>query len=379
MAFEEYVYSGTQRLRRGYTTGTCATLAAKAAATMLLSGEAPCEIEIMTPAQVSVCVEPMLVESDKRHATFAVIKDAGDDYDVTDGIEVRCTVSLIDFGVEIDGGDGVGRVTAKGLDQPVGNAAINSGPRAMIAQVLQEVSAEYGYQAGLKAVVEVAGGEEIAKKTFNSSIGIMGGISILGTSGIVEPQSLQALKDALEVEVKFQAAQGAKHLIVTPGNYGEAFLPSLGLPSDLPTVKCANFIGDTLDFAVREGFEQILLVGHIGKLVKVAGNIMDTHSRMADCRREIFAAHAAYCGASQHAIAEIFDAMTTDACLEILDVEGLRQPVLERIAGAIQEAIQKRVGEDAQAGAVIYSNQTGLLAMTDAATQIIDTWKVSEQ
>ena len=378
MAFEEYTYSGTERLRRGYTTGTCATLAAKAGCIALLSGEIPETVSVMTPAGIEVEVEPIAVRVTDDEATFGVIKDAGDDYDVTNGIEIRSTVRFAASGITIDGGAGVGRVTAQGLDQPPGNAAINSGSRAMIEEAVQECLDEYDYLGGMSVIVEAVDGEGIAKKTFNPSIGIEGGISILGTTGIVEPRSLKALKDALEVEIKFQAAQGTKRVIVTPGNYGETFTQTLELPPDPPLIKCANFIGDTLDSVAINGFEDVLLVGHIGKLVKVAGSVMDTHSRMADCRREIFAAHAAWCGASTETVREIFDAKTTDACIEILDGVGLRDQVIERIADAVQAAVTRRVGEFVRIGVVIFSNAYGLLAISPEAQEIIDDWKVEQ-
>ena len=409
MAFEEYVTSNGERLRRGYTTGTCAALAAKAAAELLLCGTAPESVSVLTPAGVTVTVQPEEVHccdstsaaasSAAAHATAGtnapgapdvsnttgptahatIIKDAGDDYDVTNGTRVCAFVTLCDRDISIDGGIGVGRVTCPGLDQPVGNAAINSGPRAMIRAALEDAALEAGYLGGFNVVVEVPEGAEIGRKTFNPSLGIVGGISILGTSGIVEPRSLKALQDALKVEIHVRAANGGKRLIVVPGNYGQAFLETMGLPDDIPVVSCANFIGFTLDQAAEEGFEQLLLVGHIGKLVKVAGGVMDTHSRMADCRREIFAAHAAAAGASQRTVLDIFDCMTTDACLDVVESAGVKNQVLDRLAHAIQYQLEHRAGDKMDMGAVIFSNKTGLLACTDNAKQLMDDWKRKEE
>ena len=430
MAFEEYVTSNGERLRRGYTTGTCAALAAKAAAELLLCGTAPENVSVLTPAGVTVTVQPEEVHCcDSTSATASVaaaratasttsdvtegtdtpsapdtpgnanaanapgtaeaetgptahatiIKDAGDDYDVTNGTRVCAFVTLCDQDISIDGGIGVGRVTCPGLDQPVGNAAINSGPRAMIRAALEDAALEAGYLGGFNVVVEVPEGAEIGRKTFNPSLGIVGGISILGTSGIVEPRSLKALQDALKVEIHVRAANGGKRLIVVPGNYGQAFLETMGLPDDIPVVSCANFIGLTLDQAAEEGFEQLLLVGHIGKLVKVAGGVMDTHSRMADCRREIFAAHAAAAGASQRTVLDIFDCMTTDACLDVVESAGVKNQVLDRLAHAIQYQLEHRAGDKMDMGAVIFSNKTGLLACTDNAKRLMDDWKRKEE
>ena len=415
MAFEEYVTTNGQRLRRGYTTGTCASLAAKAAATLLLSGTAPQRVSVQTPAGIPVSVQPTSVtlceeaaasapagtpatqdaatsttsvtsaqsahagapvtHSTATSARACVVKDAGDDYDVTNGAHVWATVTLCESGISIDGGTGVGRITCPGLDQPVGNAAINSGPRAMICAALENIAEEEGYFGGFHVVIEVPEGVELGRKTFNPSLGITGGISILGTSGIVEPRSLQALQDALKVEIHVRAANGNKRLVVVPGNSGQAFLETLGLCSTIPVVSCANFIGFTLDQAQAEGFEQVLLVGHIGKLIKVAGGIMDTHSRMADCRRELFAAHAGAAGAHTQTILDIFACATTDACLDVIESAGIKTPVLERISRAIQYHLEHRTQGKLEVGAVVFSNKTGLLTCTKSAQRLLDEWK----
>lgn len=389
MAFEEYVYSGTERLRRGYTTGTCAALAARAATIALLSGTIPDEVSLLTPKGIEVRVEVHGGELGQgpRRATCAVIKDAGDDYDVTDGAEVRSTVELHDADaaqegpgaprVSIDGGRGVGRVTKPGLDQPVGNAAINSGPRKMIEREVIDVLDDYESTACAHVLVEVVGGEELAKKTFNPHIGVEGGISILGTSGIVEPRSLEALKSSLDVEIHAARATGSPRLVITPGNYGEAFIEGAEFPEGVPVVKCANFIGHALDRAAIEGFSEVVFVGHIGKLVKVAGGIMDTHSRVADCRCEIFAAHAALAGAGRETLARIMASATTDACIDILKEDGgagLADDVLRRIADAVQERLARRAAGAFEIGAVIFSNKRGLLAVTAEAGMLLDKW-----
>lgn len=415
MAFEEYVTTNGQRLRRGYTTGTCASLAAKAAATLLLSGTAPQRVSVQTPAGIPVSVQPTSVTLCKEAAASApagtpatqdaatsttsvtsaqsahagtpvthstatsaracVVKDAGDDYDVTNGAHVWATVTLCESGISIDGGTGVGRITCPGLDQPVGNAAINSGPRAMMCAALENIAEEEGYFGGFHVVIEVPEGVELGRKTFNPSLGITGGISILGTSGIVEPRSLQALQDALKVEIHVRAANGNKRLVVVPGNYGQSFLETLGLCSTIPVVSCANFIGFTLDQAQAEGFEQVLLVGHIGKLIKVAGGIMDTHSRMADCRRELFAAHAGAAGAHTQTILDIFACATTDACLDVIESAGIKTPVLERISRAIQYHLEHRTQGKFEVGAVVFSNKAGLLTCTKSAQHLLEEWK----
>lgn len=375
MAFEYYIRSGAKKLRCGYTTGTCAALAAAGAARYLLTGERPESARLVTPK--GVAVEAALLERrlDRETARCAVRKDAGDDPDVTDGCLVVATVRKIERGVAIDGGEGVGRVTKPGLDQPVGAAAINAVPRRMIAAAVEEVRAEAGWAGGLSVVISVPGGEEIAKKTFNPMLGVEGGISILGTSGVVEPMSEQALVDTIGIEIRQAAAGGAKRLLLTPGNYGADFLRGNGFDRyGVPCVKCSNFLGDALDAAASEGFADALLVGHIGKLVKLAGGIMNTHSRQADCRAELFCAHAALCGADTETCRRLMDAATSDACLAVLDAAGVREAVLSSLLAAMQAHLERRAGSGLRVGAVVFSNEYGLLGESETAREILREW-----
>ncbi len=366
-------------LRCGYTTGTCAALAAAGAVRLLLTGKAPESVSLTTPKGIEVSVP--LAEAELLEAGYiarcAVRKDAGDDYDVTNGMLVRAAVKKSAApGVRIDGGEGVGRVTRPGLDQPVGTAAINRVPRRMIGEQVEKVCDELGYDGGMEVVVSVPGGEETAARTFNPVLGVEGGLSILGTSGIVEPMSEQAIVDTIAVQQRQAAAEGAGKLILTPGNYGEDFLRSAGLDGlGIPVVKCSNFIGDALDIAAAEGFRQVLLVGHIGKLVKVAGGVMNTHSRYADCRMELFCAHAALCGADREACQNLMSAATTDAGIEILDEKGLRQAVLDRLLDAIQLHLERRAAGAYDIGAAVFSNAYGLLGLTERAKEILERWK----
>jgi len=279
-------------------------------------------------------------------------------------------------GVAIDGGEGVGRVTKPGLDQPVGAAAINRVPRRMISEAVQAVCGVVGYDGGLAVTISVPGGAEAAKKTFNPQLGVEGGISILGTSGIVEPMSSQALADTIALELRQAAALGAKRVILTPGNYGADFIRAQGLDRlDVPVVKCSNFIGESLDEAGFQGFEAVLLVGHIGKLVKLAGGIMNTHSRWADCRGELFCAHAALAGADRETCAALMGAATADACVAILDREGLRRPVLDSLLAAIQRRLDRRAAGTFRTGAVLFSNEYGPLGQTAGAAEILERWE----
>ncbi|MBQ2692703.1 MAG: cobalamin biosynthesis protein CbiD [Clostridia bacterium] len=389
MAFEHFVQSGTKQLRCGYTTGTCAALAAQGASMLLLSGTAPSTVCLRTPKGWTVEVEPELCEwtDAGKSACCAVRKDAGDDPDVTDGMPVVATVSLGEPSSEavvIDGGDGVGRVTKPGLDQPVGNAAINRVPRQMIRDAVLDVCEELDFDPAeegvIQVIISIPGGEEKAMKTFNPKLGVEGGLSVLGTSGIVEPMSEQALKDTIAVELRqafaLQEEAGVHRpaVLLTPGNYGKDFLDAKGW-SDLgvPVVKISNYVGDALDAAVSIGFKDILLAGHIGKLVKVAGNIMNTHSSVADSRMELLAAHAAVCGAPAELTEQLLDTATTDAALDLLDAAGLKDAVLARVSDAVQKNLTARAGKPV--GAVLFSNVHGLLAVTETAEQLLKHWK----
>ncbi|MBP1736194.1 MAG: cobalamin biosynthesis protein CbiD [Oscillospiraceae bacterium] len=375
MSFEHYIRSGSKLLRCGYTTGSCAALAALAAARTLLTGASVETSAIVTPKGLPVEVDIVDCVRSPRSVSCAVRKDGGDDCDATDGALIYAEVSLCDHGIVIDGGTGVGRVTKKGLDQPVGAAAINRVPRQMIASSLSALCVETGYTGGLSVIISVPGGEELAKHTFNGSLGITGGISILGTSGIVEPQSLQALVDSIGVELNVAAAEGCRDIILTPGNYGETFLETLPGAGRVPHVKCSNFFGDALDFAAVHQFSRVLVVAHMGKLVKLAGGIMNTHSRFADCRAELFAVHAALCGGSQELIETLMNAATSDACVELLRDAGLWAPVLQRLLVKIQEHLDHRVRGAFFVGAVAFSNQYGLLGITGPGQDILNQWR----
>lgn len=375
MSFDHSIRSGQRLLRCGYTTGSCAALATQGAAHLLLTGNPSRTLSIMTPKGWEVTVRPALCRMDGDTALCSVIKDAGDDADVTDGLPVCAAVRKTDLpGICIEGGAGVGRVTRPGLDQPVGAAAINHVPRRMIAEQAQEVCRQAGYAGGLSVVISIEGGEQAALRTFNPQMGVEGGLSVLGTSGIVEPMSEQAIVDTIALEIR-QNAAASDRLILTPGNYGTDFLHAQGWDNrGVPVVKCSNFLGDALDCVAVEGIRQLLLVGHIGKLVKVAGGIMNTHSRYADCRTELFCAHAAICGADTAICRAVMQAATADACLTILDRADLRQPVLDSLLGAIQSHLERRMGDGCRVGAVLFSNQFGLLGATQPAKEMLEQW-----
>ncbi len=374
-------------LRCGYTTGTCAALAAAAATRILLTGKAPETVSLMTAKEIPVEIPVEFFGSDSgdgaagegtlpRSAWAGARKDAGDDADVTDGMLIRADVCRAEIsGIQIDGGKGVGRVTKPGLDQPVGNAAINSGPRRMITEAVSQVLEELGHEGGISVIISVPEGEAAARKTFNPKLGIEGGISILGTTGIVEPMSEQALVDTIEVELK-QIAAESRDLILTPGNYGSDYIQGHDLDAlGIPVLKFSNFLGETLDMIAQTQIDTVLLVAHAGKLSKVAAGIMNTHSRYADGRNEIFCAHAAICGGSTQLARDLMGAATTDACIELLDREGMREQVMGSILQAIQEKLQRRAPDGCRIGALMFSNVYGLLGETQPGAEILKTWE----
>lgn len=378
--FEHYVRSGQKLLRCGYTTGTCAALAAAGAARLLLTGIAPETVALRTPKGIVVEVAPLFCRAAAEGAECAIEKDGGDDVDVTTGLPVTATVTLLPGtpGVRITGGAGVGRVTKPGLDQPVGQAAINHVPRQMITEALRREAEAACYPGGFAVTISIPGGEEVARRTFNPHIGVEGGLSVLGTSGIVEPMSQQAILDTIQLEMNQAALRAKDHrrLILAPGNYGLDYLhETYPQFAAIPVVKTSNFIGDTLDMAAAAHFEQVLLVGHVGKLCKLAGGIMNTHSHTADCRTELFCTHAALCGADREVCTALYNAATTDACLEILDTAGLREPVLQSLLAAIQLHLDRRAGGAFRVGAVLFSNQFGPLGQTETAARLLNEWK----
>ncbi len=380
MAFEHYIRAGSRRLRCGYTTGVCAALAASGAAEYLLGGQKPPEVSLVTEKGISVRIPVFgcgICAEDAKAVWCSVLKDAGDDADVTDGIEVCATLSLCaEEGIHIDGGSGVGRVTKPGLDQPVGNAAINSVPRQMIADAVQAVCRQYGYPGGIRVVISIPAGGKIAAQTLNAMLGVEGGLSILGTSGIVEPMSEQALRDTIEVNIR-QVAAESKDLILTPGNYGERFIEMENIKRyGVPVVKCSNFIGDALDMAAAEGFARVLLAGHIGKLVKIAAGIMNTHSSYADGRNEVFCAHTALCGGQTGLCRKLMEAATADACIALLDAAKQRRQVMDSILRAVQRRLSHRAGGSFRIGAVTFSNRYGVLGQTELAGEIMEAWQI---
>ncbi len=364
-------------MRYGFTTGSCAAAAAKAAAYMLLSGRRKEEITILTPKGISFTARLLAIERSQDSVSCAVEKDGGDDPDITSGAWITAKVSYVKTDerrieypqVVIEGAKGVGRISRPGLDQPIGAAAINHVPREMIKSEVLSVCQLFDYQGILLVEISVPQGEEIARQTFNPRLGIIGGISILGTSGIVEPMSTQALLDTIRVELSQRRAMGYDHAAIAPGNYGQEFMKR-AYGYDLErSIKCSNFIGATIDMAVELGFKRILLTGHIGKLIKVSGGIMNTHSSEGDCRMELLVAAALSCGVETERLKRLLSCVTTEEALRLLEDAGKRQQVMAVVGERVYEHLNKRAKGCMKIDCIIYSNEYGELAKSKEATE----------
>lgn len=537
----EFVFKNQKKLRCGLTTGTCAAACAQAAMLRFLTGQLRSEVTVRLPesrkrVQVDVAAAKLhaeiadnranrgtqqdsdgrsplqqagSVKSDLRSSEqlvtlavyptadggFATRKDAGDDPDVTNGTEIRAYIQVCDVVVVpegafasadgrlyLTGGVGVGRVTKPGLEQAVGQSAINRVPRQMIFDAVQQVldafeddekrrtegctpslemenklkhvdgkpDAEYirskwlneGNEKSERSekpcyliTISVPAGAELAQRTFNPMLGIEGGISILGTTGIVEPMSEAAIVATIETSIRqvlamedaavsktetlrkeevsadqkaetseertaadeavgqlqSPAAHGeqkeltgsgrkddgdigrsARRILAVPGNYGQRYVEQqLGLRG-VPVVEVSNYIGEAIDLAVSYGATDFLLVGNVGKLVKLAAGIMNTHSRVTDGRWEIFAAHLALCGGTRAQVAAMREATTTEEMLTRLEEMGLRVPVMASIMGEIEAHMAHRIRGQMNFGVIVYSERFGRVGETAGAERLME-------
>lgn len=336
---EEYVYIDGKKYKRGYTTGSCATGAAKAATYMILTKETLETINIDTPKGIPLNLKVENVDINNVFAQCSIQKDGGDDIDATHKIHIYAKAELIDCNeIIIDGGIGIGRVTKKGLGIEIGKAAINKTPISMIQSEVRKV---IGDTKGVKITIFAPEGETIAKKTFNPRLGIVGGISIIGTTGIVEPMSDEGWKKSLSIELEMKKAQGMDKVILVPGNHGEMFIKeSLGIDSKY-IVRTSNFIGYMLKEAQRIGFKKILMAGHLGKYVKIAGGIFNTHSKVADARNEILIANLALMNAPFELINKVNECLTTEEFIEILEDDKYKK--YKEIYNILSEKCKKRI------------------------------------
>ncbi|MGL4343642.1 MAG: cobalt-precorrin-5B (C(1))-methyltransferase CbiD [Cellulosilyticaceae bacterium] len=333
---DAYVLVNGKKYQRGYTTGACSAAAAKAAAQIAMTQQAVKTVAIDTPKGIRLVLKVHDIQVEKGSVRCAIQKDGGDDIDATHGMMIYAEVTLLSSTeIIIDGGKGIGRVTAKGLGLPIGSAAINKVPRQMIESEVRQV---IGPCTGAKVVVFAPEGEAIARKTFNPRLGIVGGISIIGTTGIVEPMSDEGWKQSLALELEMKRAQGYDVVVFVGGNHGEKYaIEQLGCRGTY-IVHTSNFVGHMLMAAQSLGYRKVLVVGHIGKLIKVAGGIFHTHSRVADARHDILIAHLALLGAPLSVLQDIAVCTTMEAAVQIVEETGYTK-VYDVIAKACVERI----------------------------------------
>lgn len=368
---DKYIVKNGKKMRYGYTTGSCAAAAAKAATYMIINNISIRNIKIDTPKGWILDLEVLnpKLDAQNRRASCFIKKDAGDDPDITDGILIGAQVDIIDNPrVVLKGGEGVGQVTKKGLYVPIGEAAINPVPREMICSEVLKVLPE---NKGAIVTIVVPKGEEIAKKTFNPKLGIIGGISILGTSGIVEPMSDEAFKESLALELQMLSNKGLDKAVLVPGNYGEERARDLFGIDDKLIFKTSNFIGFMLNKCIEEKINKVILIGHIGKLVKLAGGIFNTHSKVADARIETIASNLGLLGASQDVIKEIFDCITTEGAVEIIDRHKYGH-VYDLLCKKAEEKSMAYTYGQLEVGVIMFSMEKGVLAIGERAKNILE-------
>lgn len=391
-----------QPLRSGFTTGTCGAAAAKAAAVCLLTGEMLPRAEILTPKGILASMAVECVSRERDSACYRVQKDAGDDPDVTNGAWVYACVERISGGPEavwyqseefphlyLTGGEGIGLVTKPGLSCPVGKHAINPVPRSMIFEAVEEVCEQMESREMLLIRIKIPQGVELAASTFNPKLGIAGGISVLGTSGIVEPMSEQALLDTIRLEIHMKAVEGGRNIILTPGNYGENFLrEELQLPLN-QAVKCSNFVADAMRMTADEGIGRVLFVGHIGKLIKVAGGVKNTHSKYGDRRMEILADCLGNVAENwktetvgdesvECLEAQILASNTTEEALDYLQAAGCRDEVMEAAGCRIRSYLMRWAGGKVDVEVVTFSTSHGVLYRSSGAEALIGQMRTEE-
>lgn len=380
----------TKRLRGGYTTGACVAAGAKAAALYMQDSLTADVVEITALDGTRLMIPIKKIErlDDGRLPEGAlppviraeVVKDAGDDPDITNGTSVFVTLTLARSeddlkavpGVSVrhehilfEAGEGIGHATKPGLSLSVGEPAINPGPRQLVHNSLLEA---FGSPRPCRVRIDIPAGRELAKKTLNPVLGIEGGISIIGTTGVLRPMSEEAFKESLVPQIKVARAAGFDTQIFVPGKIGERIAASWGLP-EAGMVQTSNFIGYMLEAAAEIGLKRILLFGHIGKLAKVAAGVFHTHNRVGDARLEVLAAYSGAMGMPGEGIERILGAVTTEEALPVIAEYGLER-VYERIAARASYRAERLIFNKVQVGTVLVTLQGELLGMDDRAREI---------
>lgn len=370
----DYIVKNGKKLKKGYTTGTCACAASKAAALMLFTGEYISKICVCLPNEEKIFINIYDSEIHKDYVTCSVIKQSGDDPDVTDGIKIFSKVEKTKHNIEICGGNGIGKVTKDGLKIKKGSPAINPVPMEMIKREAEEICHKMKYTDGLKITISAPDGEKIAKNTFNERLGIIGGISILGTTGIVEPMSDNAIIETIKTEIEM-LSKTEENILLTPGNYGKSFAETKFNLDFEKGIKYSNFIGEALDYSIYCNFKKILIIGHFGKLIKVAGGIMNTHSKIADCRMEFIGLYCALCKADESKIRKILNCITTDEALSYLENWNIKQKVLEEIKISLIQKLNYRIKNKADIEFIVFGKENEILFYSDKGIEFTKYFK----
>lgn len=373
---EEFVYVNGKKLKKGYTTGSCATAASVAAAHLLLNSEECEEVVVISPVDKEIRIPIVsLKRTDEKTAIAAVRKNGGDDADATHGMLIYSKVVLReDSEITIEGGEGIGRVTQEGLLVPIGQPAINPKPRKMIQDNVRKI---IGDNLGADIQIFAPEGYEIAKQTMNRNLGIIGGISILGTTGIVTPMSEDSWKAAISIELEMKKKQGFERIVLSPGNYGEDFAVNKMMIDEKKIVSMSNFVGYVLKEVQRIGFKEVLMIGHLGKLIKVSAGIFSTHSKDADARAEILVANLALMGMSVPDLERISNCLTTEAAGDIISemgYEGVYKIIADKIKYRSEKLLKFREPK-VKVDVVIFSSKTGLLSSTKPIKELMEEWQ----
>ncbi|VFE47370.1 cobalt-precorrin-5B (C(1))-methyltransferase CbiD [Clostridioides difficile] len=404
---EEYVYIDGKKYRRGYTTGSCATGASKAAVYMLITKNRINTINIDTPKGIPLSLKVDNINISDTFVECSIKKDGGDDIDATHTMDIYARAEIVSKNdknkeyltlkdidglsnnsesqselykfIRVYGGIGIGVVTKKGLSVDVGKPAINPTPLKMINHEIRNLIGDnfesiLGNNKVLKITIFAPQGEAVAKKTFNPRLGIVGGISIIGTTGIVEPMSDEGWKKSLSIELQMKKEQGLDKIILVPGNHGEQFIREK-LNLDIKyVVRTSNFIGYMIKEAQRIGYKKILMAGHIGKFIKISAGIFNTHSKVADARSEILVANLALMGATYEFLNKINQCLTTEEAVELINNSEYRQ-VYNILSNKCRERVKQYLNEDSDdidVEVIIFSMNKSLLGKSDNTDDLVE-------
>lgn len=358
----------TKKLQGGYTTGACAA-AGVMAALLFLRGGTPAQVKLSALDGTTLVIPVRRVQATEDGAEAEIVKFSGDDPDITNGVSVFTRVRELPAGsgLHFRAGEGIGTVTKPGLSVPVGAPAINPGPQKLIRQAAQSALGTTT-EPDIEVTISIPAGLKLARQTLNPVLGVEGGISVIGTTGVLRPMSEEGFKNSLVPQIDVAIAAGFSSLVFVPGKIGEDLACACGLPRGA-LVQTSNFIGFMLDRSAERQVERVLLFGHIGKLVKVAAGNFYTHNRISDARLETMAAYAAAAGLTADGVRQILAANTTEDALAVIDAAGL-QRVYSRLAAQASCRSERHVFGKLHVGTVLLTLAGRVLGMDETAREI---------